>query len=61
MKQLLVSEEVFDDDAHPSLKEYISQLRKDRELQEVVLSFDRKLAKYIQTQKHYYGVAGRKR
>ena len=51
----MVRDETFDGKAHPSLKEYIEQLKTERELFEVIVSFDKEMARYMQTQKYYHG------
>lgn len=55
IKKLVVRDETFDGKAHPSLKEYIEQLKTERELFEVIVSFDKEMARYMQTQKYYHG------
>lgn len=55
VKKIVLKDEEFDDKAHPSLKEYIEQLKVERELQEVVVSFEKEMARYMQTQKYYHG------
>lgn len=55
IRKLLLKDEQFDDTPHPSLNEYIQQLQQERELQEVVVSFEKKIGRYIQSQKYYHG------
>ena len=55
IKRLTLPGEIFDDKPHPSLTEYISQLAKERQLEEAFISFDKEMAKYMQTQKYYHG------
>ena len=55
IRKLILKDEVFDDSAHPSLAEYVSQLKNKRELQEVVVSFTKHVAKYMGSQKYYMG------
>ena len=55
IKKLVIRDEEFDDKAHPSLKEYIEELKTERELFEVIVSFDKEMARYMQTQKYYHG------
>lgn len=50
-----LKEEVFDRSAHPSVQEYIQQQKVSEELQEVIVCFDRKVAKYLQEQKYLNG------
>jgi predicted DNA-binding transcriptional regulator YafY len=55
IRKIWLLEEVFDDAAHPSLAEYLALLRRQRELQEAVVSFDKAKARFISYQKHYFG------
>ncbi len=55
IKKLVIRDETFDDKAHPSLKEYIEELKTERELFEVIVSFDKEMARYMQAQKYYHG------
>jgi predicted DNA-binding transcriptional regulator YafY len=48
-------EEIFDRSSHPSVQEYIRQNRGSEELQEVVVNFDKKVARYLQEQKYLNG------
>jgi predicted DNA-binding transcriptional regulator YafY len=52
---LNILEENFNADAHPSLKEYIDQIAHRAELQEAIVLFDKDIARYIQSQKYYFG------
>jgi predicted DNA-binding transcriptional regulator YafY len=55
IKKLVIKEDEFDDKAHPSLKEYIEELKQERELTEVLISFEKEMARYMQLQKYYHG------
>jgi predicted DNA-binding transcriptional regulator YafY len=55
MQHILVKEEVFDAVAHPSIQEYIHRMIDRNELQETVVLFDIRVAKYIQEQKFLHG------
>ena len=55
IRKLTMKDEIFDDSAHPSLAEYVSRLKDERELQEVVVSFTKDVAKYMGSQKYYMG------
>jgi predicted DNA-binding transcriptional regulator YafY len=55
IRKLLLKDERFDDTPHPSLTEYIAQLTQERELMEAIVSFDKEMAKYMVSQKYYYG------
>lgn len=55
IRKLVLKDEHFDNAPHPSLAEYIQQLKTERELQETVVSFDKGIARYIQSQKYYHG------
>jgi predicted DNA-binding transcriptional regulator YafY len=41
--------------SHPALKEYLQQVTQDRQLEKVIVSFDKSVMKYTQTQKFLYG------
>jgi len=55
IRKLIMKDEVFDGSAHPSLAEYTSRLKVERELHEVVISFTKHVAKYMGSQKYYMG------
>ena len=55
MLHVLLMEECFDADAHPSVHEYIREATKGHELEEVVVQFDKKVVKYLQEQKYFNG------
>ncbi|MCR6722438.1 MAG: WYL domain-containing protein [Chitinophagaceae bacterium] len=55
IKQISLLDEVFNDDSHPSLQEYMQQLRSEQELQEIILSFERDIARIITREKYNYG------
>jgi predicted DNA-binding transcriptional regulator YafY len=55
IRKLVLKDERFDDTPHPSLTEYIAQLTQERELLEAIVSFDKEMAKYMLSQKYYYG------
>ncbi|HTI11103.1 MAG TPA: YafY family protein [Puia sp.] len=55
MLNVSLKEEFFDRSAHPSVQEYIQQNRGSEELQEVIVSFDRKVARYLHEQKYLNG------
>lgn len=45
----------FELDAHPSLQEYLQAMIKSSELQEVMIRIDKTVARYLGSQKYYYG------
>ena len=53
--KLQLLDERFDDTPHPSLSEYIDQLAHEREMQEAFIVFDKEMARYMQSQKYFYG------
>jgi predicted DNA-binding transcriptional regulator YafY len=55
IRKLVLKDERFDDTPHPSLTEYIAQLTQEREMMEAIVSFDKEMAKYMVSQKYYYG------
>lgn len=55
IRKLVLKDERFDENAHPSLAEYTEQLRKDQELHEAVVSFEKDMARHVEPQKYYYG------
>jgi predicted DNA-binding transcriptional regulator YafY len=54
IESLSVSGEIFDR-RHPSLKEYLSQIYKDRDLHRVVIRVKKDVAHYLDGQKYYNG------
>ncbi len=55
IRKLITKDELFDSSQHPSLSEYISRLTWKGEVQEVIISFNRAICKYLQMQRYYYG------
>ena len=55
IQQLQITDEVFEADSHPSLQDYLQAMISSSDLQEVVLRFEKKAARYIGNQKYYYG------
>lgn len=56
ISKLVLKEDKFGGKSHPSLSQYIQELKEERDLQEVIISFEKKAAKYILSQKYYYGL-----
>jgi predicted DNA-binding transcriptional regulator YafY len=50
-----LKEECFDRSSHPSVQEYIQQNRGSEELQEIIVSFDKKVVRYLGQQKYLNG------
>jgi predicted DNA-binding transcriptional regulator YafY len=46
---------VFDPSSHPSIKEYLGQIRASADLQEAIVLIDKTIAKYLQEQKYLNG------
>lgn len=55
INSLLITEDFFDGSRHPSLKEYIDQIQSREEMNEVVVIFDKDVAKHIKSYKYYFG------
>ena len=55
MLSVTLKDELFDRKSHPSVQEYIRQNRGAEELQEVVLTFDKKVVRYLHEQKYLNG------
>jgi len=55
MLGLVLEETTFDPSAHPSIKEYIEQIRTEADLQEVLVLFDKRIVKFLQEQKYLNG------
>ena len=55
IRKLVLKDEIFDQSAHPTLTEYIQQLTQERQLHEAIISFDKDIARFMQSQKYYYG------
>jgi predicted DNA-binding transcriptional regulator YafY len=54
IQQINTTSETFRQE-HPSLKEYLEQMSREQDLQTVVVLVQAVAAKYLQTQKYYYG------
>ncbi|MET0242172.1 MAG: YafY family protein [Flavitalea sp.] len=55
ISNLTVTEDCFDGGSHPSLKEYIDEMKNRAEMKEAVVLFDKEVAKHISTYKYYFG------
>ena len=55
IRHIDILDEIFSDEPHPSLQEYVGQLREEKELTEVVVSFDSRTARMIQRERYQYG------
>jgi len=55
MLGVILKDESFDRSSHPSVQEYVRQNRGAEELQEVVLTFDKKVVRYLREQKYLNG------
>ena len=55
MLGVTVDDHCFDPAAHPSIREYIDQIRQGSDLEEAIVRFDREVAKYLQEQKYLNG------
>jgi len=55
VEQITLLDERFDDKPHPTLKEYMQKEKTEEELLEVIVSFEKDLSRYVQTQKYFYG------
>ncbi|HEY4062554.1 MAG TPA: YafY family protein [Puia sp.] len=55
MLGVILEENTFDPTAHPSIREYIDQIRAGSDLLEVMVHFDRHVVKYLQEQKYLNG------
>ena len=55
VRKLVAMDEQFESGTHPTLVEYIDQLRQERQLHEVVVGFDPSEARYMQHSKYYFG------
>lgn len=55
IRKLVIKDERFDETAHPSLSDYLGLLKEEKELQEAVVSFDKEIARFLGSQKYYYG------
>lgn len=55
INSIALLDEKFDDTNHPSLNEYVEKLRCETELTEIVVSFDKNVAKQIVREKYVHG------
>jgi predicted DNA-binding transcriptional regulator YafY len=55
MLGVLLDDQLFEPAAHPSIKEYMEQIRSDSDLQEAIVGFDKQMVKYLQEQKYLNG------
>lgn len=50
-----ILEDVFDASSHPSIREYIQQIKEESDLWEVIVRFDKAIVRYLQEQKYLNG------
>jgi predicted DNA-binding transcriptional regulator YafY len=55
MLGITLQDQTFDPSSHPSIQEYIAQIRKNAELEEAIVHFDKKIIKYLVEQKYMNG------
>jgi predicted DNA-binding transcriptional regulator YafY len=55
MLKVDVKEDVFDGSTHPSVQEYMKQVRTESDMHDIVVSFDKQVAHYLQEQKYLNG------
>jgi predicted DNA-binding transcriptional regulator YafY len=55
MLRVTLEDNIFDPCAHPSIREYIDQVRAGSDLVEAVVHFDKRIVKYMQEQKYLHG------
>ncbi|HET9430467.1 MAG TPA: YafY family protein [Chitinophagaceae bacterium] len=55
IRKLVLKDERFDDTPHPTMTEYIQELSSEKNLQEMIVSFDKDVVRYLQSQKYFYG------
>lgn len=55
IRQISLLDDVFNDSPHPSLQEYMQQLRSEQELTEIVVSFEKDMARIVTREKYFYG------
>lgn len=55
MLGITLDEKTFDPGAHPSIRQYIEQIKASSDLQEVVVRFNKDMAKYLVEQKYMNG------
>jgi predicted DNA-binding transcriptional regulator YafY len=55
MQRILIRDEMFDGNAHPSIRDYVRQMMERNQLQEAVVRIDGRVAKFIQEQKWLQG------
>jgi predicted DNA-binding transcriptional regulator YafY len=55
MLGVTLDEHCFDPSSHPSIREYIDQIRQASDLEEVIVQFDKATVKYLQEQKYLNG------
>ncbi len=55
MIAITLEDELFDPSVHPSIHQYIEQIRKSSDLEEVIIVFKKETAKYLSEQKYLNG------
>jgi predicted DNA-binding transcriptional regulator YafY len=55
MLGIVLGDVCFDPTSHPSIKEYIEQIRAGSDLQEAIVRFNKEIVKYLQEQKYLNG------
>jgi predicted DNA-binding transcriptional regulator YafY len=52
---IILQDQFFEPSAHPSIQEYIEQIRQSADLEEAIVHFDKKITKYLTEQKYMNG------
>jgi predicted DNA-binding transcriptional regulator YafY len=55
MLGVVLEDEIFDPSGHPSIKEYMEQIRTEADLKEATVYFEKQIVKYLQEQKYLNG------
>lgn len=61
INRLVVMDETFSFDSHPSVQEYINTVTCNSELVEITVLFDKEIGKYLQTEKYLHGFVSEQR
>jgi predicted DNA-binding transcriptional regulator YafY len=60
ISKLIITDAIYNNSRHPTLKAYIAQTAKEKQLETVIIKVDKEIAHYLEHQKYYSGFISEK-
>jgi len=60
ISKLIITDTIYNNSRHPTLKAYIAQTAKEKQLETVIIKVDKEIAHYLEHQKYYSGFISEK-